>query len=673
MDNFQKKFREEAEDLVNGLESLLLKLDADKNNGSIIEEIFRTMHSLKGGGAMFGFNAVSDFTHNLESIYDLVRAGKLAVSKELLNTTLESIDLIKILLENKPELSQNDKSLFTEIEAKINSFIGGEKSTTRKDSNFIAHKTEVTDGTSYYILFEPRPQIMNNGTNPLYLVDELVTSGTAFVKAHHLNLPPLEKLNPLNCYTSWEIVIFTKLTEEQIRDVFLFVEDESHILIDNLGKTNILESLKFSNYLNSISESTEYFDLQTLTLKLNNADDIEQLTFKADYKLNALQDNQITSIRVDSEKLDNLMNLVSELVTTQAALNLYTEANKDPKLLQINESLENITRHLRDLAFNVSLLPIETLNTRFRRLVRDLGADLGKEIEFETTGTETELDKSIIQSVTDPIMHILRNCIDHGIEMPAERTKKGKPAKGLIKLSANYTGNTVRIIISDDGAGINEEAVLAKAIANDLFKGTSKLTHEEIVNLILLPGFSTAKRVTDISGRGVGLDVVKRKITEIRGDLEIKSEPNKGTSITIILPLTLSIIDGLLIDVNKYKYIVQLSVIDKIYALDKNQLGNTKNKIIILDDEQIPYSNLREIFEFEPHNTDIIQMLVVKYENRKAAIIVDDVLGEHQAVVKPLGKLYRGQDFISGATILGDGTVALVLDTNKIIKQLSNN
>ena len=309
--------------------------------------------------------------------------------------------------------------------------------------------------------------------------------------------------------------------------------------------------------------------------------------------------------------------------------------------------------------------------TRFQRLVRDLSKELNKDIVFVAEGAETELDKTIIESLTDPLLHILRNCIDHGIESPEIRSKLGKPTQGTILLKAFYSGTNVHIQINDDGAGIDPEKIRNKAIQKGIIKKDATLSKKEILDLVFLPGFSTVENVTDVSGRGVGMDVVKRKLSEIRGVVELESEINEGTTLTIKLPLTLSIIDGLLVKIANSFYIIPLSVVGKIYATDHENVVNKYNNLIILDGEQFPFYYLREEFDLPEGEQENEQVIVVSYEDRKIGIVVDEVVGESQAVLKSLGKVYKNQEIISGATILGDGTVALVMDTNKIIAKFS--
>jgi two-component system chemotaxis sensor kinase CheA len=367
------------------------------------------------------------------------------------------------------------------------------------------------------------------------------------------------------------------------------------------------------------------------------------------------------------------MNLVSELVTTQASLTLFSNKEQHAELDQINENIQKLTRDLRDLAFNIALIPIDQVVTRFQRLVRDLSKELNKEIEFIIEGTDTELDKNIIECLSDPILHILRNAVDHGIETPERRKQLGKPEKGRIVFKAYYSGANVHIQIHDDGAGMDPERIKQKAIENKLISPDSDVSKKDIFELTFHPGLSTSQNVTGISGRGVGMDVVKRKISEIRGTIEIDSEVNVGTTITIKLPLTLSIIDGLLVNVDAEKFLIPLTAIQKIYPIRHELIENNFHRIIELDEEMIPFFNLREEFDIKKDALKDEHAIVISYEEKKVALIVDDVIGEYQAVLKSLGKQYKNQEIVSGATILGDGTVALVLDTNMMVTSFRKN
>jgi two-component system chemotaxis sensor kinase CheA len=684
MENFRRKFIEEASEHINELEKALLQLERDPENKELVEKVFRIMHSLKGGGAMFGFDKISEFTHNLENVYDLVRTGQMHVSKDLLDATLASVDHLSNLLNDDKSSLQTTIQKHVELSARISDIItqkqalsidSAQKKVILSDSGNQNVADIVDDKTStFYILFQPHESIFDNGTNPFYLLDELFGLGTCLTIPHLTKVPALADIEPAKCYTYWEIFLSTNNTINSITDVFIFVEDECTIDIHKLSDNNLLVNKQFIDKIEELKKGNKDIginDLQALVTKLSNKVVVKEK--KNEERVNNTpKENSISSIRVSSEKLDTLMNLVSELVTTQARLTLYSDQGGNSELIAISENVQKLSRQLRDIAFSIVLIPIENLLTRFQRLVRDLSQELKKEVSFIAEGTDTELDKTIIENLTDPLLHILRNSLDHGIEDPATRLKLGKPRQGTILLKAFYSGANVHIQISDDGSGIDAERIKQKAISKGLISADSVLTHKELIDLVFLPGFSTAAIVTDVSGRGVGMDVVRRKIADIRGEVEIESKQSKGTTITIKLPLTLSIIDGLLVKVHETFYVLPLTSVDKIYAADHNKLVNTFNNLIILDGQQIPFFYLRGEFDIEENRTTSEQVVVVRYEDKRIGIAVDNVVGEYQAVLKPLGKYYKNQEIISGATILGDGTIALVIDTNKAIKYFSN-
>jgi len=682
MDNFRKKFIEEATEHINELEKALLELERDPENKELVEKVFRVMHSLKGGGAMFGFDKISEFTHHLETIYDLVRNGQMYISKDLLDVTLASVDHLSNLLNDEKINDQLTVEKHSELTKRIENIIS-QKQTISSDSLKKNHENNSITSTqsskdekisTFYILFQPNEHIFNNGTNPLYLVDELYGLGTCKAIPHLHKVPDYYDIEPTKCYTYWEIFLSTKNDINSITDVFIFVEDECNIDIHKLSDTNLLKNKQFLKLLEEPRTGNKDIginDLQAFVSKLSSAQSIKEK--KTEEKvIIASKENSISSIRVSSDKLDTLMNLVSELVTTQARLSLYAEQGGNPELIAIAENVQKLSRQLRDIAFSIVLIPIENLLTRFQRLVRDLSQELKKEVSFIAEGTDTELDKTIIENLTDPLLHILRNSLDHGIEDPATRLKLGKPRQGTILLKAFYSGANVHIQISDDGAGIDPERIRQKALSKGIISVDSTLSHKELIDLVFLSGFSTAQNVTDVSGRGVGMDVVRRKIADIRGEVEIDSKINIGTTITIKLPLTLSIIDGLLVKILDTFYVIPLTAVDKIYAADHNKLTKTFNNLIILDGEQIPFFYLRNEFGLEENKVKSEQVVVVHYEDKRIGLAVDNVVGEYQAVLKPLGKYYKNQEIISGATILGDGTIALVIDSNKAIKYFSN-
>ncbi len=712
MQDLKKKFAIEAEEKIADLETAILVLEDNPNDKTKIESLFGAFHSLKGSGGMFGYNKISEYTHDIETIYDYVRKDRIKINTELLDITLSAIDHLKLLLrmgDNLDVQSENDHKNKT---AQIKEWASVKLKDAQVDqpeptpvypdkeimNNVISTKT-------YFISFKPHEHIFDNGTKPLYLIDELCALGDAFAIPHFEKIPGLDSIDPQLCYTWWEIFLSTDESQGTIADVFIFVEDESKIYIQNIAGDNLFEFEAFTSYLKILRDENTHADLKDLKKIINDlslreiaAEPISEVAGKDDHSVapsdpatdvgaaskqevkptpNKMtvparaSETAISSIRVSSEKIDVLMNLVSEMVTIQARLSMYAEKKNDLDLISIAENVQKLSKQLRDNAFSISLIPIGSILTRFQRLVRDLSATLGKKVKFVIEGQGTELDKTIIERVTDPLLHILRNSLDHGIETPEIRKQNGKPEEGTILFRAFYSGSNIHIEVKDDGAGIDKSKVIKKAIQNKLVHEDDKLSETQILNLIFAPGFSTATKVSDVSGRGVGMDVVNKKISEIRGEVLISSGLGKGTAITIVLPLTLSIIDGMQVMIGNTSYIIPTSAVYKIYSVKHSEVKNAFDNIIVIDNRQIPFFYLREQFNIYDSIPVKEEVLVVKYENREVGLIIDKVIGEFQTVLKPLGKHYKNQEFISGATILGDGAVALVLDTNKIISKFS--
>lgn len=380
----------------------------------------------------------------------------------------------------------------------------------------------------------------------------------------------------------------------------------------------------------------------------------------------------IPGIRVPVERLDTMMSLVTELITLQAKLNVLTGEHRQPDLVAAAESLEKISTRIRDNAFSMCMVPVENMVTPFHRLVRDLAADLHKEIDFVTEGTETELDKNIMEGLQDPLMHLLRNSIDHGIEEPGLRQQKGKPRHGRIVLKAYCAGAHVYLEIQDDGRGMNIDKIRRTAIKNGLIGEEEVISDKELLQLVFVPGFSTADQITETSGRGVGMDVVKRRIADIKGQVSIHSTEQEGTTVIIQLPITLSIIDGLLVKVNGADYVIPLSAVDICHEASSVQLMNEFARVMVIDDEAIPFINLQEELEGVYTVPQSHEIVMVHYGEKKIGLLVDRIAGKFQAVLKPLGRYFKHLNIVSGATILGDGNIALVLDTNKVIAQSLN-
>ncbi len=525
------------------------------------------------------------------------------------------------------------------------------------------------DKGTFYIQFIPKREIFRNGTNPLLIINELASLGQSRVFTITAEIPEFNEINVLSCYTSWVTVLSTESTEDAIRDVFMFVDFDCELVIKELSSKNLFNNGEFSKSLEDLYNQGSRLQLSEVeklaSVAVNQIFSPKTPEFQEDNFRN--KEQNISSIRVSSEKLDELINLVSELVTRQAGLSLISEKINSKELLVIAEDIEKISRRLRDNTFSMRLIPLENMVTRFQRLVRELSIELNKEIIFQTEGTDTELDKNMIEGLIDPIMHIIRNSIDHGIEDRETRKKAGKPEKGKILLKAFYSGSEVIIQIYDDGKGMDTRKILEKAIKSGAIQDAAGMSEKEILELVFLSGFTTAENITKVSGRGVGMDVVKRKIADLRGEVSINTEVNKGTTITIKLPLTLSIIDGLLVSIGSSSYIIPLSAINRCLEFKHNDLVNAANNLIYINDGHIPFTNLRKEFGIKGSPPEVEQVIVIEYEDTLFGLVVDHIVGEYQAVLKTLGIMYKNQDIISGATILGDGTVALLIDPNKII------
>lgn len=668
MDKLKAIFITEAQELIGDLERALLDFEKDLQNKKSVQEIFRVMHTLKGSASMFGFDTLSALTHDIETIYDAIRDGRASATHEVLDVTLQSVDHLQKLIYDQnlqnPELATIHHHLLEEIKRISATFITGEVQVQSVHESGLA---------TYYIYCKPASHIFKNGTNPLFLIDDLAALGNAIVLPHMDLLPAFEDLEPDSCYTSFEVILATTKSYDDIKDVFIFVEDNCEIVIDKIAGTDLLQQPTFCNtIINQQNFNTAPYGIE-IVKRIAQTSVIESTNESKRAESVAAFTKGESSIRVSSDKLDELMNLVSELVTSQARLSLLAEQHGLVELASVSENMEKITRRLRDNAFNICLVPIESLVIRFQRLVRDLSKELKKEIEFIAEGTETELDRSIIEKVTDPILHILRNCLDHGIEAPEERINKGKKRTGRILLKARHAGTSVIIEIKDDGRGIDLQKVRKKAIVKKLINEDAVLSEQETINLIFAPGFSTADKITDVSGRGVGMDIVKKNIESIHGEVLLKSVAGQGTTIAIKLPLTLSIMDGMLVQIGSSKYILPLGVIDKCFELETKKITRSISQKHIFDGALLPVFNLHEVFQEASHGNDITQVIKINYDQFPVCITVDQVIGEYQAVMKPLGDLYTEQDEFSGATILGDGSVALVIDTDKLIKQLIEN
>lgn len=674
LDKFTAKFVEEALDNVAIIEEALFNLENEPTNKEIIERLFRAMHTIKGGGAMFGFNDLSAFTHNLETIYDLVRNDKLAIDSDIISLTFESLDYIRQLLDIGDLTDPDDIAKQNEYVARIQKYFGNNVTSAPGAKAAPAAPAQApvvpkSNMKNYLVTFEPFESLLNNGTNPLFILEDLAALGEARAVSYCEGVKTFDEFEPLTIRIKWQTILSTESDENDIKDVFIFVEDECKIDIAQLPEGDILsQSDEFSKLLDAKRAEGKMLVKEDFAQFKQEQKVVEKKKEAAPKAQGGGVSEKIATMRVSSAKIDELVNAVSELVTMQAQFNLIAAKHNDATLLSVAEQMEKITRQLRDNSFEISLIPLQGELVRFQRLVRDLSKNLGKQIDFVVEGGEIELDKNIIEHLTDPLLHMIRNSCDHGIEMPDERISKGKNPKGTIKLKAFYSGSSVIIRVSDDGKGMDPDKLFKKAVEKGIVDANAKLSKREILGMIFASGFSTAEKVSDVSGRGVGMDVVKSKIAEIRGDITIDSEIDEGTTFTLDLPLTLSIIDGLLTKVNEEQFVVPLSNIERILSVNEVQMSDSKlGKTFLYEKERVMYVDLSNMFYQDEKDLSKSKILLVNYGGKRVGIIVDVIVGEFQIVVKPLGKFMRKVDMISGASVMGDGTLSLIIDTTRLI------
>lgn len=694
MDNHRQVYREEAYELLTELETGLLELEKNPHNLEIIGQVFRALHTIKGSGAMFGFDEIASFTHEVETVFDLVRDGKIEVSKDLINLSLRAKDQIKHMLDIADTEEPIDQETLNDIISSYRSYISDtpQKEAPRDLTDHVVASNQIE--VTYRIRFRPKPYIFQNGTNPILLLDQLRELGECKIIAQPDAIPLIHAINPESCYVYWDIILTTKKTLDDIKDIFIFVEDCADIKIDMIDLENDLDEDESGYRLGEILVQRGDLTPSDVQHALNSQKRIGEILVEADLVNPAAVESALAEqefiktsrkkrrdgvvqsfVRVPSDRLDTLVNLVGELVSVQARLSRKASLKIDAELLSISEEVERLTAELRNNIMNIRMLPIGTTFNMFKRVVRDLSTELGKEAILLTEGGQTELDKTVIDQLNDPLIHIIRNCIDHGIEPPEIREKKGKSKQGIIRLCAEHSGASVLISISDDGAGINKEAVRQKAVEKGLIAQDTPISDEDMIKFIFAPGFSTSKSVSDVSGRGVGMDVVKRSIEALHGSVTVHSQPEKGTKITLKLPLTLAIIDGLLVKIGDENFVLPLAIVEECIELSQRQASAARiQNIIDFRGEIVPYINLRGLFfssQESFQNNESAQptlIVIVESKNGRIGLEVDHVIGQYQTVIKSLGKMYQTIPWISGATILGDGSIALIIDVNQLLK-----
>ena len=685
-DRHREAYREEAIEILGELETSLLELEKEPQDKDLVGRVFRAMHTIKGSGAMFGFDEIAAFTHSVESAYDLVRSGGMDVTKALIDLTLEACDQIRAMVEPGRTGGQTGTDEAARISSAFLAMLGDVQSPAVKAPAPPAHQPESVspDSKTYRIHFRPAPDLFMSGTNPVPLLNELRELGSCRVIAHTDAIPLLADMDPEACYTYWDIILSTTRGVDAIRDVFIFVEgqcelqisvaddsgDESdykklgQILIDrgDLKPEQVEAALASQRRLGELLVDAGLVEERNVEAAL-----IEQQQVREVKQARSDRD-QATSIRVPSEKLDHLVNMVGELVTLQSRLIQTAERIADRELTLVAEEVERLITELRDNTMSIRMLPIGTIFSNFKRLVRDLSGELGKEVVLTTEGAETELDKTVLDRLNNPLVHLIRNAVDHGIETPDAREQAGKSRTGTIRLSAEHSGANVLIRVEDDGAGLDRDAIFNKAVQMKLVASNAVLADKDVFSFILAPGFSTAQTVTNVSGRGVGMDAVNRSLDALHGTLEISSHKGRGTMLTLKLPLTLAIIDGLQVLVGDEHYILPLSAIEEVAELVREAAGRSHGRNLAeIRGSVVPYIRLRELFGIVGQSPAIEQIITTLVEGYRIGIVVDQVIGEHQTVIKSLGRTYHNIDVISGATILGNGSVALILDIPKLV------
>jgi two-component system, chemotaxis family, sensor kinase CheA len=688
MDELVKVFMDESEDEIRELESGLIRLEEDKEDEDTINRVFRAAHTIKGSAGLVGFDSVSNYTHTLENILDRIRKKDLTITKKLISTMLTSVDFLKRMIAAGSEGEEIDEKEIDQSVQSLKRFSGAAKPSgdTQGEQSRLKDKS---GEKIISVIMKFRPDILSTGQDPIMLIQELkdlgeIIESRAFTDA----IPDLYNLVPTTCYTSWEIIMRTSRPITDVNNVFIFVMDENEISVTDIS-SQYKEGVDLTLAEKPIGEILVEKGLVTESdveeALLEHKTTGQALVEKGKVSRDAVEKMALaqsqsrkiaksSTIRVDTDKLDKLVNLVGEMVISVARMSQCASDIADTALSRSLQgaisALERISRDLQEQVMRVRMVPVEGTFNRFRRVVRDLSFELGKKIEIKMSGTDTELDKNVIEQISDPLKHMIRNSIDHGIEMPEERRQIGKPEIGVIWLKAFQREGNIFIEISDDGKGIDKKKVLAKAIEKGQAEAGRSYSDKEIFDMLFAPGLSTSENVSELSGRGVGMDVVKRNIEDLRGSVEITSEEGNGSRFRIKLPLTLAIIDGMMVKVGTEVLTIPLSVIDKSVRPSRAEIKTVEGKGELVDirGDYLPLVRLYQLFNLPSVKIDPTEALVVVLhgEQNRFGILVDDVLGQMQAVIKSIDKNFKKIEGTSGATILGNGKVSLILDVYSI-------
>ena len=641
LSQFHDIFFEESFEAITSMESELLRLSPGEADNEIINTIFRAAHSIKGSASTFGFGEISEFTHKMETVLDKMRNGELDITQELISLLLSAVDSLNNMLISDKEGKPHDNTIVENVSTQLESISGPvpdqkpNSTAAPVSSNSPGLKSEKGPEQRWRIGFYPDERLFYTGNDPLRLIRELKSMGEFAIKAEVDSVPDFDKLDVHNCYLGWRIQVQGHISQEQVEEVFAWVDGDCRLEIHH----------------------------ETERRKTTDRRQAAEQTGRRK------TDTEHRSIRVSTDKIDNMLNLVGELVITQSILNRVCRdhgLDAYDKLQDCLEQLDRNTRELQEQTMGIRMLPVDNAFQRIPRIVHDLSIAQGKQVELEFSGETTELDKTVLEKIGDPLVHLVRNALDHGIESPEDRTSKGKPAQGTIRINASHEGGYVMLRISDDGRGIDPDKILAAAIDKELVADDEELSDTQIHHLIFQPGFSTAAQVNDISGRGVGMDVVKKNISDLGGTVDIWSQKDVGSTFTIRLPLTLAILDGQIIRVGNQIFIIPLHSIKETVIFNERDMKSVAGKAELYRyrDAYIPVTRLHDLFNIDADtNLDHPELLVVfDIGEKHVGILVDDVIGQQQVVIKSLENNYKSVPGLAGATVLGDGSVALILD-----------
>jgi len=733
LENAKKIFFEESAENLQRLEEDLLILEENSHDPEFVNALFREVHTIKGSAGMFGFSEISGFAHVFENMLDLVRKNELAVTPDLVQISLKAhdylLDLLSLCKTGDPlsdEVTQRGSAVIAQITSQTTvtvpgagapaaqpvsvnspeiSDIGGE---VDEEIKAAADSGELVDNKYWHISLRFSPSVYKNGLDPFSFISYLKNKGeiinVAMVTAQ---IPPLEKYDPELCYLGFEIDFepVGNVERKDILSIFEFIADDCTINVippkstiahyvdmihslpeapDRLGDllvaSGTLTQFELTKALSVQQTRGEVHTAQPLGDMLVEekilARPVIEAALEKQREIRGRDDKTRSSIRIEANKIDSLIALVGELVINSANVKELSERSSDQVLVEAVNTMVRLIDEIRDSTMNIRMVPIGDTFGTFRRTVHDLSKELGKEVDLEILGGETELDKTIVEKITDPLMHLVRNVVDHGIESPDERIMQGKSARGTLTLNAFHESGSIVVEVKDDGKGLSRDKIFSKAVEKGLLTPGAIISDADLFMMVTQPGFSTAEKVTNISGRGVGMDVVRKNVESLRGSLDIESQAGVGTTMRVHLPLTLAIIDGFLVKVGGLSYVFPLDMVVECTDIDEDMLRNEGGDFFSLRGEALPYLRVADFFGLEQSDADgqsaerKENMVIVEYAHKRAGLIVDELVGKFQTVIKPLGKLFSKLLWISGATIVGNGDVAMIIDVPRLITRV---